>query len=161
MDRPICARPNTLFVRWNGLLMPVPAEVSTEVLSMFARGYLECAIWADACNIDTGERDETASAMDYNDGGIVWPDDVIEHWSEVSAELSAFLLENRADIIAYVAAGRDLEHAGHDLWLTRNGHGAGFWDRGLGELGDRLTDAAHKMGGRPCFVGDGPTVILD
>lgn len=22
-----------------------------------------------------------------------------------------------------------LSQAGHDLWLTRNGHGAGFWDR--------------------------------
>lgn len=28
---------------------------------------------------------------------------------------------------------------GHDLALTRNGHGAGFWDRGLGSLGDELT----------------------
>lgn len=31
------------------------------------------------------------------------------------------------------------EMAGHDFWLTRAGHGVGFWDRGLGELGDRLT----------------------
>lgn len=23
----------------------------------------------------------------------------------------------------------DPERLGHDLWLTRNGHGAGFWDR--------------------------------
>lgn len=23
----------------------------------------------------------------------------------------------------------DWSQAGHDLWLTRNGHGAGFWDR--------------------------------
>ncbi len=23
----------------------------------------------------------------------------------------------------------DPEQIGHDLWLTRNGHGAGFWDR--------------------------------
>ena len=22
-----------------------------------------------------------------------------------------------------------IEQAGHDFWLTRNGHGAGFWDR--------------------------------
>ena len=25
------------------------------------------------------------------------------------------------------------EQLGHDLWLTRNGHGAGFWDRGHDE----------------------------
>lgn len=40
---------------------------------------------------------------------------------------------------------------GHDLWLTRNGHGAGYWDRKhVGEAEDaaldRLTDAAHAEG---------------
>ena len=34
----------------------------------------------------------------------------------------------------------------HDYWLTRNRHGAGFWDRGLGDLGDRLTELAHNDG---------------
>ena len=35
----------------------------------------------------------------------------------------------------------DWESVGHDFWLTSQGHGAGFWDRGLGELGDKLTDS--------------------
>lgn len=44
-----------------------------------------------------------------------------------------------------------LEHiddaqAGHDFWLTRNHHGSGFWDRGLGEVGKQLTQAAHACG---------------
>lgn len=26
-------------------------------------------------------------------------------------------------------ADYDMAQVGHDLWLTRNGHGAGFWDR--------------------------------
>lgn len=34
---------------------------------------------------------------------------------------------------------------GHDLALTRNGHGTGFWDRGLGEAGDVLTDWAESL----------------
>lgn len=36
----------------------------------------------------------------------------------------------------------DFSHAGHDFWLTRNGHGAGFWDSPevYGEdLADELT----------------------
>lgn len=29
---------------------------------------------------------------------------------------------------------------GHDFWLTRNGHGSGFWDRSeLGELGEQIS----------------------
>lgn len=35
---------------------------------------------------------------------------------------------------------------GHDLALTRNGHGAGFWDRGLGDAGRSLTTWAETFG---------------
>lgn len=38
------------------------------------------------------------------------------------------------------------EQNGHDFWLTRNHHGAGFWDRGYGEVGKRLTKASHVYG---------------
>ena len=38
---------------------------------------------------------------------------------------------------------------GHDLWLTRQRHGCGFWDRDELEadgLGDQLTEVCHAMG---------------
>ena len=38
------------------------------------------------------------------------------------------------------------ELAGHDFALTRNGHGAGFWDRGLGAIGDMLTSECKPYG---------------
>lgn len=44
--------------------------------------------------------------------------------------------------------------AGIDFWLTRNGHGAGFWDRGLGDVGTRLTCAAHNYGSVDLYAGD-------
>lgn len=37
--------------------------------------------------------------------------------------------------------------AGHDFYLTREGHGAGFWDRGLGMVGTALTKVAKDAGG--------------
>ena len=37
----------------------------------------------------------------------------------------------------------DWSQAGHDYWLTRNGHGVGFWDRGLGSIGDKLSQACQ------------------
>lgn len=46
------------------------------------------------------------------------------------------------------------EQIGHDIALTRNGHGAGFWDRGLGELGDRLTAVCDSMGAHNLYPGD-------
>lgn len=42
--------------------------------------------------------------------------------------------------------GADDAQHGHDFALTRNGHGAGFWDRGYGEAGDYLTKQAHAYG---------------
>jgi len=37
----------------------------------------------------------------------------------------------------------DAEAAGRDYWYTRNGHGVGFWDRGLDDVGEELSDAAR------------------
>ena len=42
---------------------------------------------------------------------------------------------------------------GHDLALTRNHHGAGFWDRGLGDAGYVLTDWAESLGTLNVFHG--------
>lgn len=47
---------------------------------------------------------------------------------------------------------------GHDFWLTRNGHGAGFWDDpeyyGGPENADILTKIAGDMGEVTAYVGD-------
>ena len=47
------------------------------------------------------------------------------------------------------------EMLGHDLWLTRNGHGCGFWDRDLGELGELLTALCELMGEVDLYVSGG------
>jgi hypothetical protein len=36
------------------------------------------------------------------------------------------------------------EQIGHDLWLTRGGHGAGFWDRDLPN-GKEISDICNSM----------------
>ena len=54
-----------------------------------------------------------------------------------------------------------MDLAGHDFWLTRNGHGAGFWDRGLGQLGDDLTDAAKSFGSCDAYVGDDNSIYVN
>lgn len=42
--------------------------------------------------------------------------------------------------------GRTYSEIGADLWFTQNGHGVGFWDRGLGDIGERLSEAARSLG---------------
>jgi hypothetical protein len=62
------------------------------------------------------------------------------------------------------ADGDDMLHVchtwrsiGHDIWLTRNRHGAGFWDRkeyAENGLGERLTKAAASLGDCEVYCGD-------
>jgi hypothetical protein len=45
--------------------------------------------------------------------------------------------------------------AGMDFWLTRNGHGAGFWDGDWPEKqGEALTELAEEFGELNVYVGD-------
>lgn len=50
--------------------------------------------------------------------------------------------------------GMDPTQAAHDFWLTRNGHGAGFWDRDLGDKGERLSKECKRYGSVNLYVGD-------
>ena len=66
-----------------------------------------------------------------------------------------FEIDNAEALAEYYEFGRPEGYAGHDFWLTRNGHGTGFWDRGLpGDLGGRLTDGARLFPGCVLYVGD-------
>lgn len=78
---------------------------------------------------------------------------------KMTPDCERFIKENEADLLLYVEQIQDTidnydgnddrrpeSWAGHDFWLTRGGHGTGFWDRGLGELGERLSEAARKYG---------------
>jgi hypothetical protein len=53
-------------------------------------------------------------------------------------------------------SGLTPEQVGHDFMLTRNGHGAGFWDRGLGAVGDRLSEGARPYGEFMLYVAERP-----
>jgi len=68
-------------------------------------------------------------------------------WDNMRAKLAAFMEANLVDLVqtGHVAGIENNVQAvgriGHDYVLTTGGHGAGFWDRGYGEAGDRLTEA--------------------
>ena len=108
----------------------------------FVHGYLTCALWS---SID--EHGEPLDAV-YSVDDIA-PDAV----TSATEDCRDFIDANRADLEAF-CEGYAWLIAGHDFWLTRNGHGAGFWDRGLGKLGKRLTDAAKVYSGSDMVVGD-------
>jgi hypothetical protein len=108
-------------------------------LDTFTRAYLECALWSSDPDPGSGEWTES----DW------WCIDAIDPASLQRAidDCAAFQRDNRADLdeVSNTFHADDTQH-GHDFWLTRNGHGTGFWDRGYGALGRKLTDAAHVWG---------------
>lgn len=112
------------------------------------RGYMECALWTSTVCDDDGN-----NCRPLDDAfGI---DDIApECAAAMRAVCEDFAKSNYADLMDYLKSGRNASHAGHDLWLTRNRHGAGFWDRGLGKLGDRLSNAAKAYSGVDLYPGD-------
>ena len=52
-----------------------------------------------------------------------------------------------------------IEAFGHNFWLTRNGHGAGFWD-GDYVNGEELTEASKKYNTLEPYVGDDEKVYI-
>lgn len=57
-------------------------------------------------------------------------------------ECAAFYLANKQDLNdAFSDYNYSFDTAGQDFWLSRNGHGVGFWDRRLEDVGQNLTDA--------------------
>lgn len=103
--------------------------------------YALCALWS-SCD-DNGEPFDSEP---YTDNAFSAEAD-----EQMRADCAAFLLAAR-DILARVSITP--AQLGHDLWLTRNGHGAGFWDRGLDEAGDALSDLAHKLGETSIYLSD-------
>src|ERR1700722_11654535 len=104
-------------------------------LELFLAGYIECALWSSYDNSDDNGGDPLDDNYDEEDLAE-------ETMARMRKDCQAFIEMNETDLLLYSTRydGEDFPStaAGHDFWLSRNGHGSGFWDRGLGELGDRL-----------------------
>jgi hypothetical protein len=107
----------------------------------FLQAYIVAALWSsmDEATPQGGE------PLDANYG----PKDLApETIAQMKADCERFQAENAQDI-----EGR-LEQAGHDFWLTRCGHGSGYWDGDWPEAGDRLTEACKAFPEVTLYVGD-------
>lgn len=76
------------------------------------------------------------------------PEDILDTLAYEVRNFHDLLLEELTDDqLAYVRDNIDPNQFGHDLALTANRHGAGFWDRGHPQdVDDKLTHWARSMG---------------
>jgi hypothetical protein len=108
-------------------------------LDEFTRQFLETALWSSTDWETDKPLDDTHSIEDFAPATL----------AELVADCEAFQADNADDIAA------DPSRAGHDFWLTRCGHGAGFWDGDWPhDAGKRLTAAAKVYGNVDLYVGD-------
>lgn len=107
----------------------------------FIAGYIECAMWLGQ-HYETEEQTERGEGASLQD--VCAPDEIpTDVMAEILEDCESFY-DNYAHLWSDEPYYDDSQ-AGHDFFLTRNHHGAGFWDSGLC-AGDELTDAAHVYG---------------
>jgi hypothetical protein len=121
----------------------------------FTAGYIDCALWASMVYDENGVDTEP---MNRNHTPLDIASESIESMKSDCADFQTAQLAYLSE--AYTNDRYNRELAGHDFWLTRNHHGAGYWDRGLGPVGDILSKAAHVYGSSDLYIGDDRKVYV-
>jgi len=105
-------------------------------------GYIETALWSSG---DDGEFDEK-TIHDVDDASKnVAKNDILQFINQAN--------ENAKDELN----SYDESQLGHYLWLSRNGHGAGFFD----DNNDKLQDIARSMKEKNVYTGDDGIIYID
>jgi hypothetical protein len=108
------------------------------MLDEFTQAYIECALWSST--------DEDGCPLDDN---YSFEDIDKETSLQMVEDCGDFQYNNWDDVVD------NPKRAGHDFWLTRNHHGAGFWDGDWSdEVGSKLTEYSHQAGSVDLYVGD-------
>ncbi len=120
-------------------------------METFFQGYVTCALWASTDNRD----DSGGMPLDENFGEAdIRPDSL----ASMRADCDDFASSSREMLDVAREAGWDDGRLGHDFWLSRNGHGAGFFDEYYGEdkklreAFRELQDAARAYGSQDLYT---------
>lgn len=143
-------------------------------IDAIVEGYLTCQLWAQHDNDGLDEYGNSPTLDDNYGREDIAP----EYVDKVREELLGLVTDHPLAVRMYLArnAGRSRQESllstgalissaevntlfGHDFYLTREGHGAGFWDRGLGELGEYLTKIAKAYGSAEELFDNGEGVL--
>jgi hypothetical protein len=109
------------------------SEIEHDVDEILA-SYFEAALWTDEDRLAEDVGEDTAKGFTIFDFSE-------ETKNKAKEDITQFL-EKAGQYLTDVTDGM----IGHDFWLTRNHHGAGFWDRkGLEENGDAITKICHEF----------------
>lgn len=126
-------------------------------LSPFAREALGALLWSES-DVDADGNGvpflDDAPGTHYASGADVpceefeWDESGLEEFARDCDSFYSEVIESGlSDVLR-------ADQFASDFILTRNHHGAGFWDRGIGEAGRKLTEMSHAYGTVGLYHGD-------
>jgi hypothetical protein len=130
--------------------LDVKADIAEDLdfsMDEFCLAYCEAMLWA--------ETDDQGVPLEDNYDIDNFDPAALQQIKKDCAEFQAKANLDEIQIGSTTDSSSIETRAGHDFWLTRAGHGAGFWD---GDWpvphGDRLTNLATSFGNIDVYVGD-------
>ena len=120
-------------------------KTTLQNLPTFTANYITAALWTFDDDAPSGEYAESGRPEELFE--LIAP----ETLQSMINDCDRFRDENAQFLSDYPDA-----NAGQDFWLTRNGHGAGFWENDFGTEADclALTKASKAFGTFDIYKGD-------
>jgi hypothetical protein len=149
--------------------------VSGDQINVILRGYLACALWTEEEELNPLPDEPEDDEDDYDDEDEMdrlvrttanpqvqqqhqgYTVDSFTDDSKIQAylDIKKFLGLAGEEAVWYMVADQGFERLGHDIWLTRNHHGAGFFDHSFDdEIEQPLINAGHALGEIQIHVND-------
>jgi len=115
-------------------------------LDKFLNGYVASALWSsDLDNYDIDDLAPVTRARMTEDATKFMADNA----NIINAENNGFPPHGK------------FAQAGHDFWLTRTGHGAGFWDGDWPISGEVLTRSSEAFQALYLYIGDNGSIYSE
>ncbi len=114
-------------------------DIADSDFGEFYDGYLEAALWSSTDPDTERPLDDDYGTYDINEA--------------VNEKLRQEAFDFADDVWSMIEDNP--AKAGFDFWLTRNGHGSGFWDGGWPKYGSELSRRAKVYGGVDLYAHEG------
>ncbi len=129
------------------------AALQFKALDSFTQGYIEAMFFTSTGTGDDGDLKDASVAELAPDA---WQSII-----EDCANFQKLFADDLAEACDQDKMDYGMENAGRDFWYTRNYHGAGYWDRGLGDIGDKLTDNVKGYAELYLYRGDDGLIYVE
>jgi len=121
-------------------------NIHNKFIKQFVDHYIQAALWSSVDDHDRPLDDHNYELAEETKRKLY------DHCVEFLKVANDEIISNREN---FPSAKIMYQQAGHDFWLTRCGHGVGFWDRPefWGE-NETLSDISEKFGNVDLYIGD-------